>query len=142
MTRRSRRTRGTRRRWRTRGRRTRRDVRRRRHGRRSCRRADAASKSPHECAVCGPIRPLAIIAGCQYAPDMAKLGWTASVGLAVGASAGMAAAQFGLGYGLGIISWAPATTGGTPDETWLASLAWTVFIAATSTVTGTIIADR
>ncbi|HEU0238121.1 MAG TPA: hypothetical protein VFR11_02420 [Micromonosporaceae bacterium] len=73
---------------------------------------------------------------------MAKLGWTASVGLAVGASAGMAAAQFGLGYGLGIISWAPATPGATPDDTWLASLAWTVFIAATSTVTGTIFADR
>jgi hypothetical protein len=73
---------------------------------------------------------------------MAKLGWTNSVGLAVGASAGAAAAQFGLGYGLGIISWTPTPQGGTPDEMWLASLAWTVFIAATSTVIGTVWADR
>ena len=70
-------------------------------------------------------------------PGMAKLGWTSSVGLAVGTAAGAAAAQFGLGYGLGIISWVPGPSG-TPDEVWLASLAWATFIAATSTVTGAI----
>jgi len=73
---------------------------------------------------------------------MAKLGWGASVGLAVGAGAGLAAAQFGLGYGLDIISWSPAARGGTADEVWLASLAWTVFIATTSTAIGAIWADR
>ena len=72
---------------------------------------------------------------------MAKLGWTSSVGLAIGTAAGAAAAQFGLGYGLGIISWVPGPSG-TPDEVWLASLAWATFIAATSTVTGAIWADR
>jgi hypothetical protein len=72
---------------------------------------------------------------------MAKLGWTSSVGLAVGTAAGAAAAQFGLGYGLGIISWMPGQSG-TSDEVWLASLAWTTFIAATSTVTGAVWADR
>ena len=79
-----------------------------------------------------------------YAPRMAKLGWIGSVGLAVGASAGAAAAQFGLGYGLGIISWSPSLTDGptTPDNVWLSSLAWTLWIAATSTVVGAICADR
>ena len=79
-----------------------------------------------------------------YAPRMAKLGWIGSVGLAVGASAGAAAAQFGLGYGLGIISWSPSLTDGptTPDSVWLSSLAWTLWIAATSTVVGAICADR
>jgi hypothetical protein len=75
---------------------------------------------------------------------MAKLGWIGSVGLAVGASAGAAAAQFGLGYGLGIISWSPTQADGpnTLDNVWLSSLAWTLWIAATSTVVGAICADR
>jgi hypothetical protein len=77
-------------------------------------------------------------------PGMAKLGWIGSVALAVGASAGAAALQFGLGYGLGIISWSPmiATGPQTPDSVWLSSLAWTTWIAATSTVVGAISADR
>jgi hypothetical protein len=73
---------------------------------------------------------------------MAKLGWASSIGRAVGAAAGAAAAQFGMGYGLGILSWAPDGPSGTPDDLWLASLAWTTFIAATSTVAGAIWADR
>lgn len=74
---------------------------------------------------------------------MAKQGWIGSVALAVGAAAGTAAAQFGLGYGLGIIAWSPAAPDpGTPDNIWLASLAWTLWISATSTVVGAICADR
>jgi hypothetical protein len=75
---------------------------------------------------------------------MAKLGWIGSIALAVGASAGAAGAQFGLGYGLGIISWSPTLSGGpsTQDGIWLSSLAWTTWIAATSTVVGAICADR
>jgi hypothetical protein len=74
---------------------------------------------------------------------MAKLGWIASVALSVGAAAAAAAGQFGLGYGLGIMSWAPAQHDpGTTDSAWLASLAWTTWIAATSTVLGAILADR
>lgn len=82
--------------------------------------------------------------GYAYAPRMAKLGWMGSVGLAVGAAAGAAAAQFGLGYGLGIISWSPTLSDGpvTPDSVWLSSLAWTLWISATSTVVGAICADR
>src|SRR5262249_53405250 len=73
---------------------------------------------------------------------MAKLGWIASVGLAVGAAAGAAAAQFGLGYGLGIIKWTPDPQVGTPDDRWLASLAWVTFIAAASTVIAAMFTDR
>jgi hypothetical protein len=75
---------------------------------------------------------------------MAKLGWLGSVALAAGASAGAAAAQFGLGYGLGIIAWSPLAATGpqTTDTVWLSSLAWTTWIAATSTVVGAICADR
>jgi hypothetical protein len=75
---------------------------------------------------------------------MAKLGWAGSVILAAGASAGAAAAQFGLGYGLGIISWTPQPSTGTEttDSVWVAGLAWTAFIATTSTVIGAISADR
>lgn len=76
-------------------------------------------------------------------PGMAKHGWIASVALSVGAAAGAAAAQFGLGYGLGILSWSPGPgETGTTDSAWLASLAWTTWIAATSTVLGAILADR
>jgi hypothetical protein len=74
---------------------------------------------------------------------MAKQGWLGSVALAVGAGAGAAAAQFGLGYGFGVIAWSPgvgATT--TADNVWLSSLAWTLWIAATSTVIGAVAADR
>jgi hypothetical protein len=75
---------------------------------------------------------------------MAKLGWMGSVALAAGASAGAAAAQFGLGYGLGIISWTPLPSTGpqTTDSVWVSGLAWTAFIATTSTVVGAICADR
>jgi hypothetical protein len=74
---------------------------------------------------------------------MAKLGWLGSVGLAIGAGAGAAAAQFGLGYGFAVIAWSPsAGTTVTSDRIWLTSLAWTLWIAATSTVIGAVAADR
>jgi hypothetical protein len=74
---------------------------------------------------------------------MAKHGWLASVGLSVGGAAGAAAAQFGIGYGLGIISWVPGLhESATSDSAWLASLAWTTWITATSTVLGAVLADR
>jgi hypothetical protein len=74
---------------------------------------------------------------------MAKQGWLSSVALAIGASAGCAAAQFGLGYGFGIIEWAPAAGQTiTSDKVWLVSLAWTLWIAASSTVIGAVAADR
>jgi hypothetical protein len=74
---------------------------------------------------------------------MAKHGWIGSVALAMGGAAGAAATQFGLAYGLGIVSWAPQVGMKTTDpSTWLASLAWTTWIAATATVLGAVLADR
>ncbi|GIH13254.1 hypothetical protein [Rugosimonospora africana] len=72
---------------------------------------------------------------------MATRGWGGSVALAIGVAAGSAAAQLGLGYGLGILAWTSATDT-TGVDTWLASLAWTTWIAATSTVLGAVTADR
>jgi len=72
---------------------------------------------------------------------MATRGWGTSVALAVGVAAGLSAAQLGLGYGLGVIAWT-ASKDTTGDSSWLASLAWTTWIAATCTVVGAIVADR
>jgi hypothetical protein len=72
---------------------------------------------------------------------MARRGWTRSIAYAVLGAAGAAAAQFGLGYGLGIISWLPAATGQT-RAAWTSSLAWATFIGATSVVVGATIGDR
>jgi len=60
---------------------------------------------------------------------------------AVGVSAVAGAAQLGIGYGLGIFSWLP-TVRGVDEAAWLASLAWTVWISATSVVAGTLAAER
>jgi hypothetical protein len=74
---------------------------------------------------------------------MAKQGWLGSVAFAVGSGAGAAAAQFGLGYGFGVIAWSPdAGVTTTADNVWLSSLAWTLWIAANSTVIGAVAADR
>jgi hypothetical protein len=72
---------------------------------------------------------------------MATRGWGGSIALAVGVAAGSAAAQLGVGYGLGVLAWTPAVDVA-GQSTWLASLAWTSWIAATSTVLGAIVADR
>ena len=60
---------------------------------------------------------------------------------AVGVSAAAGAAQLGIGYGLGIFSWLP-TVRGVDEAAWLASLAWTVWISATSVVAGTLAGER
>src|SRR5256885_14991587 len=72
---------------------------------------------------------------------MAARGWGGSIALAVGVAAGMAAAQLGVVYGLGIMAWTGATDPA-GESAWLASLAWTTWIAATSTVVGAVVADR
>jgi hypothetical protein len=72
---------------------------------------------------------------------MATRGWGGSIALAVGVAAGASAAQLGLGYGLGIIAWTAATDRA-GESTWLASLAWATWVAATATVLGAISADR
>ncbi|BCB85892.1 hypothetical protein [Phytohabitans suffuscus] len=72
---------------------------------------------------------------------MAVRGWGGSIATAIGIAAGASAAQLGLGYGLGIIAWLPSPNGAN-EATWVASLAWATWIAATSTIIGAICADR
>jgi hypothetical protein len=64
-----------------------------------------------------------------------------AITIAIGAAAAAGAAQLGIGYGLGVFSWVP-TVNGVDEAAWLASLAWTVWISATSVVIGTVAADR
>jgi hypothetical protein len=70
---------------------------------------------------------------------MAARSWAGSSITAVAVAAGAGAAQLGVGYGLGIVAWLPADAadGRVP---WLASLAWVVWIAASSTGLGAVIA--
>ncbi|MEO3775810.1 hypothetical protein ABGB16_02945 [Micromonospora sp. B11E3] len=72
---------------------------------------------------------------------MAGLGWGGSIATAVGVAAGAGAAQLGVGYGLGIINWtaADATAG---EAVWVAGLAWSTWIAGTSTIAGAVCAQR
>ncbi len=65
----------------------------------------------------------------------------AAIATAFSAAAAAGAAQLGIGYGLGVFSWLP-TVNGVDEAAWLASLAWTVWISATSVVIGTVTADR
>jgi hypothetical protein len=61
----------------------------------------------------------------------------------LGVAAAASAAQLGFGYGLGIIAWLSSAGTGTANEAaWAASLVWSAWIAATSTVAGAICADR
>jgi hypothetical protein len=59
-------------------------------------------------------------------------------------AAATAAAQLGLGYGLGIITW--VVPAGTAPEiasgAWTSSLAWATWVAATSVVAGAVFGDR
>jgi hypothetical protein len=71
---------------------------------------------------------------------MADMGWTARVATAAAASAGTGAAQLGLGYGLGVVVWPLSDT---PDDSvWLGSLGWAIWITASATVLGAVIASR
>ncbi|MFI5841007.1 hypothetical protein ACIA8K_15010 [Catenuloplanes sp. NPDC051500] len=72
---------------------------------------------------------------------MAVRGWGGSIASAAGVAAGTGAAQLGLGYGLGIIAWVPSPDG-TAEPTWVASLTWATWIAATSVIAGAVYADR
>jgi hypothetical protein len=71
---------------------------------------------------------------------MAEKGWTAQLAAAAGVAAGTGAAQLGLGYGLGVVTW-PATVTA-DDSIWLGSLGWATWIAASATVFGAVIASR
>jgi hypothetical protein len=74
---------------------------------------------------------------------MARRGWTRSIIAAVLASSGSAAAQLGLGYGLGILVWAPNEANAAVTRgAWWAALAWTTWVAATSVVVGAVVGDR
>jgi hypothetical protein len=74
---------------------------------------------------------------------MARRGWTRSIVAAVLASSGSAAAQLGLGYGLGVIVWAPPDVdAATARGAWWSALAWTTWVAATSVVVGAVVGDR
>jgi len=72
---------------------------------------------------------------------MAVRGWGGSIASAIGIAACAGAAQLGLGYGLGIITWLPAADRA-GEAAWAASLAWAAWVAATSTVAGAIGAHR
>jgi hypothetical protein len=72
---------------------------------------------------------------------MAARSWASSITTAIGVSAGAAAAQLGLGYGLGIIAWIPKSEESSHDI-WVNSLTWVAWLAATSTVVGALCADR
>jgi len=75
---------------------------------------------------------------------MARRGWVRSIVLAVLAAAGTAAAQLGLGYGLGIVAWvAPdGTSAAVAAGAWSASLTWSTWVAATAVVVGAVVGDR
>jgi hypothetical protein len=71
---------------------------------------------------------------------MAARSWAGTSITAVAVAAGAGAAQLGIGYGLGIVAWLPATDVEDGQVPWLASLAWVVWIAASSTVLGAVTA--
>jgi hypothetical protein len=73
------------------------------------------------------------------APPPLYPGWTAHA-TAAGAAAVTGAAQLGLGYGLGVVTWPAAPTA--DDSVWLGSLGWATWIAASATVFGAVLAAR
>ncbi len=72
---------------------------------------------------------------------MSGRGWGGSTATAVAVAGGAGAAQLGLGYGLGVIAW-KSSGDAAGDGAWLGSLAWTIWIAASATVLGALVADR
>src|SRR4051794_7358865 len=64
--------------------------------------------------------------------------WSGPIATAMGVSAGAGAAQLGLAYGLGIISWQGAASA----DSWATNITWTAWIAAVSVVLGAVVADR
>jgi hypothetical protein len=70
---------------------------------------------------------------------MARRRWTRSFLGATVAAAGTAAAQLGIGYGVGVISFATTESA---DQVLSAGLTWAVWITATSVVVGAVIGNR
>jgi hypothetical protein len=70
---------------------------------------------------------------------MAGRSWATSIATTIGVAAGAGAAQLGIGYGLGVISWQESATDAT---TWFNSLTWVTWLAGTSTVIGALVAER
>ena len=70
---------------------------------------------------------------------MAGRSWATSIATTIGVAAGAGAAQLGIGYGLGVISWQESATDAT---TWFNSLTWVTWLAGTSTVIGAMVAER
>lgn len=75
-------------------------------------------------------------------PAMAGRSWGRAVVLALVTAAGLAAAQLGVGYGLGIVVFAPRGTDVNAPAAWSSALVWATWIAATSVVIGAIAGDR
>lgn len=77
---------------------------------------------------------------------MARRRWSRSVLVALFASAGTAAAQFGLAYGLEVMAWtapgSPNAGAATAPGAWSAGLAFTIWVAATSVILGAVAGDR
>jgi hypothetical protein len=74
-------------------------------------------------------------------PGMALQGWAGSVAVATGVAAAAGAAQLGLAYGTGVISW-PLSAGEAAEQSWVTSLTWASWIAATSAIAGAVVAVR
>jgi hypothetical protein len=61
--------------------------------------------------------------------------------MAIGVAAGGSAAALGLGYGLGVITWVPASQTDSVGV-WYASLTWVTWLAATATLVGALVAGQ
>ncbi|GGJ88546.1 hypothetical protein GCM10010123_17700 [Pilimelia anulata] len=72
---------------------------------------------------------------------MAGRGWATSIATAHGVAAGVGAAQLGLGYGLGIVSWQPPADADSATA-WAVNVTWSVWITATAVIIGALAADR
>ncbi len=70
---------------------------------------------------------------------MAGRSWATSIATTIGVAAGAGAAQLGIGYGLGVISWQDAPSDAT---TWFNSLTWVTWLSGTSTVIGAMVSER
>jgi hypothetical protein len=72
---------------------------------------------------------------------MAVRGWGVSIATAVGVAAAAGAAQLGIAYGTGVITWRPEPDG-LAQAAWSVGVIWAAWIAATSVIAGSVIADR
>src|SRR5689334_6679477 len=70
---------------------------------------------------------------------MAGRSWATSIATTIGVAAGAGAAQLGIGYGLGVISWQESPGDAT---TWFNSLTWVTWLSGSSTVIGAMVAER